>query len=69
MKVNELIERFVFAPHEVRLISGHKDTLILERVYDARDPAKLNERNAQLDNREKHFLKLVLGDGYSPPAS
>lgn len=33
-------------PHEVRLISGHENTVILERVYDARDPADLH---VQLD--------------------
>jgi integrase len=26
-------------PHKVRMISGHENTLILERVYDATDPA------------------------------
>jgi len=48
----ESISRYlkVLPPHEVRLISGHRNTVILERVYDARDPAdlhrKLDERRA-----------------------
>lgn len=29
-------------PHKVKLISGHETTLILERVYDATDPATLH---------------------------
>jgi integrase len=30
------------SPHQVKLISGHETTHILERVYDASDPAKLH---------------------------
>lgn len=30
-------------PHKVKLISGHETTLILERVYDATDPATLHQ--------------------------
>lgn len=34
--------------HKVRFISGHETTLILERVYDATDPATLHAEVAQL---------------------
>lgn len=35
-------------PHQVKLISGHETTLILERVYDATDPATLHAEVARL---------------------
>ena len=41
----EAISRYLqqgLKPHEVRLISGHENTVILERVYDASDPAGLH---------------------------
>lgn len=31
------------SPHKVRRISGHETTVILERVYDATDPATLHQ--------------------------
>jgi integrase len=42
----EAISRWLrrLPPHEVRLISGHENTLILERNYDARDPADLHKK-------------------------
>lgn len=36
------------SPHRVKLISGHKTTQILERVYDASDPAAINQEIAEL---------------------
>lgn len=61
----DAISRFLqsgLKPHEVRLISGHQDTMILERVYDNRDPAELNKKHMELDGRDKHFLNLAFGD-------
>lgn len=42
----EAISRYlkVLPPHEVRLISGHRNTIILEKVYDARNPADLHAK-------------------------
>lgn len=42
----EAISRYlkVLPPHEVRQISGHETTVILERVYDQRDPADLHAK-------------------------
>jgi integrase len=36
-------------PHKVRFISGHENTLILERVYDATDPVVLHAELAKAD--------------------
>lgn len=40
----EAISRYLsrgLPPHKVRLISGHENTVILERVYDKRDPTEV----------------------------
>jgi integrase len=39
------------SPHKVKQISGHETTAILERVYDATDPALLHGELARLENR------------------
>lgn len=36
------------SPHRVKLISGHKTTQMIERVYDATDPALINQDLAEL---------------------
>lgn len=36
-------------PHKVKLISGHETTHILERVYDAQNPAELHQELAAID--------------------
>lgn len=38
----------IFSPHEVKLISGHETIHILERVYDATDPATLHAKFAKV---------------------
>jgi integrase len=42
----EAISRYlkVLPPHEVRLISGHRNTIILEKVYDGRKPEDLHAK-------------------------
>ena len=47
----EAISRYLqqgLKPHEVRLISGHENTVILERVYDNRDSTYLHDRLEQM---------------------
>ena len=47
----EAISRYLqrgLKPHEVRLISGHENTVILERVYDRRDSEYLHDRLAEM---------------------
>lgn len=47
----EAISRYLqrgLKPHEVRLISGHENTVILERVYDNRDATYLHGRLEQM---------------------
>jgi integrase len=39
------------SPHKVKQISGHETTAILERVYDATDPALLHGELARLEAR------------------
>ena len=47
----EAISRYLqmgLKPHEVRLISGHENTILLERVYDRRDSAYLYDKLAEM---------------------
>ena len=57
----EAISRYLklLSPHEVRLISGHRNTIILERVYDGRKPEDLH---AKLAHTEQHYLHVTYGD-------
>lgn len=47
----EAISRWLekLPPHEVRLISGHENTIILERVYDGRGVTDLQKKLDKLD--------------------
>ena len=47
----EAISRYlkVLPPHEVRLISGHRNTVILEKVYDGRKPEDLHAKYSSSD--------------------
>lgn len=42
------------SPHQVKLISGHATTLILERVYDVSDPAKLHAAVESATQAQQH---------------
>lgn len=47
----DAISRFLqmgLKPHEVRLISGHMGTALLEKVYDSRDPMYLHDKLEEL---------------------
>lgn len=43
-------------PHQVKLISGHETTHILERVYDASDPVKLHAAVASMLKSVDHQI-------------
>lgn len=55
--ISRLIEAGL-PPHEARLVSGHDNTIILEKVYDVRDPAKLNAKLDKLDKRRQVGVEL-----------
>ena len=55
--ISRLIEAGL-PPHETRLISGHDNTIILEKVYDVRDPAKLVGKLEALDKRKDSGVAL-----------
>jgi integrase len=57
--ISRLIEAGL-PPHEARLISGHDNTIILEKVYDVRDPAKLHAKLDLLDKPKPLDIESAL---------